>query len=141
MVFKIVRRVDGFKADAPVSMTQETQDPYSNQILTETDPRFHSDLPEKPVELNKIQSILQNVGRLPVVAAEEAIGTPRAIGEFVQQLINIPLEEATGVESPLGTSIPFLPKSETIREYATEPISQAITGQKGMLESRGDIAQ
>lgn len=39
MVFKIVRRVDGFKADAPVSMTQETQDPYSNQILTETDPR------------------------------------------------------------------------------------------------------
>ena len=141
MVFKIVRRVDGFKADATVSMKQETQEPYSNQILTETDPRFHSDLPEKPVELNKIQSILQNVGRLPVVAAEEAIGTPRAIGEFVQQLINIPLEEATGVESPLGTSIPFLPKSETIREYATEPISQAITGQKGMLESRGDIAQ
>ncbi len=123
MVFKIVRQIDESK---------ETQDPYSNQILTETDPQFHSDLPEKPVDLNPIQSIVQNVGRLPVVAAEEALGTPRGFGDFGKAIFG---------DNPLSSLLGELPSSEEIRSGYTEPISQAITGQKGMLESRGDKAQ
>ena len=120
------------KRGVPSNNSFAPQNEYNQQIITETDPQFHSDLPEKPVELNKIQSIVQNIGRLPVVAAEEAFGTPRAIGDFGQAIFG---------ENPLSSLLGHLPSSEDIRSKYTEPISQAITGQKGMLESRGDIAQ